>query len=455
MKLSIVGLSALGLGAGLLAGCGRPAYVPSAGGAFTTPAYPAASQLTVLHIFHDPSRGLNPIAPVVADSSGNLFGETFDGGIPNSGGGCGTVFELKASASGYTDKTLHRFQGSAIDYRNGDGCLPLGGLTIDAHGTIYGTAWFGGLGYASGVDFTLTPAKSGYAYKIIYFFKDGRDGAEPVGPLLVEPNGTIYGATQYGAAYACPGNTEGCGTVYRLTPHGSDYEEKILHVFHGGKDGLLPGAGLTMDSSGALYGTTTWGGGFGSIGNGTVYKLTPTANGYKERVIHAFAGSSDGSYPNAPVIVESNGDVDGTTVYGGSDDKDCNAESYGRICGLVFRLTPSGAKYKESFLYEFQGGSDGSEPEAPLLDAGGTLYGTTSDAAGGGGEFPCHHGCGTVFALHPSGRHYAHEVLYHLNNNVGTYPRAGLILYNGALYGTTYYQGRRHYAGGTVFQITP
>lgn len=445
MRLSIVGLCGIGFCAALLAACSRQAYMPS-GAEPSITTRRAASQLKVLQVFRDPPRGQNPIAPVVADSSGNLFGETTQGGKRTSGGGCGTVFELVASGSGYVEKTLHVFAE-----RPRDGCGPSGGLSIDAKGAIYGTTALGGLGYSDGIVFKLTPSGSGYKYAVIYRFKDGNDGAWPVGGVLIASDGVLYGATQYGVANACPGNTEGCGTVYRLTPRGSRYTEKILHAFAGGKDGLLPGSGLVTDSTGALYGTTMDGGGYGSIGDGTVYKLTPSGRGYEESVIHAFGGTGDGAYPDAPVIVESNGDVDGTTLYGGSDDPDCTVEGYGGNCGLVFRLTPSGSSYDESFIYEFKGGSDGSQTQAPLLDVGGTFYGTTTDGKWG---FPCGGECGTIFALRPSGKHYAHTVLYRLNTESGWYPRAGVILYNGALYGTTYFQGRKHYAGGTVFELT-
>jgi uncharacterized repeat protein (TIGR03803 family) len=147
----------------------------------------------------------------------------------------------------------------------------------------------------------------------------------------------VASSTQYGASYACAKNTEGCGIVYRLTPSRETYTETILYVFKGGNDGLLPISGLAMDSSSSLYGTTWLGGGVGSTGIGTVYKLTPSGSGYAERVIHAFQGGrNDGATPWAPVLVEPNGDVDGTTLYGGSNDKHCTAEGYGGNCGVVF-----------------------------------------------------------------------------------------------------------------------
>jgi uncharacterized protein YceK len=432
-----------------LGGCSSSSTIPFGQSQSAANARNRAGALEVLHVFHSPPRGMNPIAPIATDALGNLYGETSQGGTPTSSGGCGTVFELTPSGSGYLEKTLHKFRHEP------DGCGPGGGLTFDSSGAIYGTTFSGGRGgFGNGTVFKLSPSGSGYAYKVLYRFKDGRDGAWPVGGVIVGANGVLYGATQYGASYACAGNTEGCGTVYSLTPNGSKYAEKILYVFKGGNDGLLPISGLAMDSSGALYGTTWLGGGVGSIGIGTVYKLTPSGSGYAEQVIHAFQGGQhDGAFPWAPVIIELNGDVDGTTQYGGSNDASCTAEGYGGNCGLVFRLTPSGSSYTESILHLFRGGRDGSQPQAPLTNNGGVLYGTTTDGATG---FPCRRECGTVYALTPAKRGYANTVLYSFNERSGWFSRAGVLVSNGALYGTTYFQGsNHHYAGGTVFKLTP
>jgi hypothetical protein len=456
MRIFTVGRPALGIcaGAAMLAGCSLSGSVPPSQ-SLTNPSGSSASRVAapayeVLHAFRSPYRGMNPLAPVVADSSGNLFGETSQGGNPSSDGGCGSVFELTPSGTHYTQAILHRFRN------NPDGCGPTGGLSIDSDGAIYGTTEFGGrTGAGAGTVFRLTPSGSGYDYSVLYRFKDHRDGARPVGGVMVGVAGFLYGATQYGASYACAKNTEGCGTVYALIPTGSgNYTESILHVFTGGRDGLLPGSGLAMDKYGSLYGTTTAGGGVGSIGVGTVFKVTITDSGPFERVIHSFEGGRDGSYPVAPVIVERNGTVIGTTLYGGSDDANCTVEGEGGNCGLIFRLTPSGSKYRETFLHRFRGGNDGSQPAAPLIDHGGVLYGTTTDGATG---FPCRGECGTIFSLQPSGQQYMHAVLFRFNSRAGWFPRAGVIAdKGGALYGTTYFQGRaRHYAGGTVFKLTP
>jgi hypothetical protein len=242
----------------LLVACNT--YLPISPSSATVASSDTAFAFKVLHVFRAPASGWNPLAAVVADSVGNFYGETSQGGTPSSGGGCGTVFKIALYDGRYMESTLHRFRNKP------DGCSPIRGLAIDSNGAIYGTTEFGGRtrGQGAGTIFKLTPRGSGYTYSVVYRFKDGRDGAWPVGGVLVDKSGVLYGATQYGASYACAKNTEGCGTVYRLTPSRSTYTEKILYVFKGGNDGLLPISGLAMDSSGALYGTTWLGGGVGS-----------------------------------------------------------------------------------------------------------------------------------------------------------------------------------------------
>lgn len=430
----------------LLVGCEHAALAPfSQAGSPASVRRASGPAIEVLHVFRDAQQGWGPVAPVIADSAGDLFGETFQGGNPSLDGGCGSIFEL-TPGSNYAATILHTFAG------NPDGCSPSGGLVMDSNGVLYGTTDFGGRGsgQGNGTVFKLTPAGSTYTYSVIYRFKSGRDGAWPESPLVIGYGGTLYGATQYGAAYACAKNTEGCGTIYMLLPNGSDYTEQILHAFTGGRDGLLPGSGLTANKyADRLYGTTTLGGGTGSIGLGTVYAVTLTDSGPFERVIHSFKGGTDGIDPVAPVIVERGGAVVGTTAYGGNySGSGSSRTSY----GIVFRLKPRNGAYKEQIIYRFAGGSDGSQPLAPVTMIGDVFYGTTADGASG---FPCSKECGTVFELSGSASGYTHTVLYHFNQSSGWYPwEAGVIDVNGALYGTTYNKGRKHYTGGTVYKLT-
>jgi len=162
--------------------------------------------------------------------------------------------------------------------------------------------------------------------------------------------------------------------VFQLTPSGN---LTLLHSFTGGSDGALPFAGLIADAAGNLYGTTN-GGGDGS--NGTVFQLTPSGD---LNVLHSFTGGSDGTYPEAGLIVDAAGNLYGTTYGGGASGQ-----------GTVFQLSPSGAL---NVLHSFTGGTDGGRPVADLIaDAAGNLYGTT---ALGGANTSCPGGCGTVFEL--------------------------------------------------------
>jgi uncharacterized repeat protein (TIGR03803 family) len=249
-------------------------------------------------------------------------------------------------------------------------------------------------------------------------------------------NGTFYGTTQEGGVHDCPDTAPGCGTVYSITPSGT---ETVLHSFKGGNDGAGPLARL-IKRNGTLYGTTTLGGGemcYSSLGCGTVFSITPSGH---ETVLHRFAGPPDGDRPYAP-LHNVNGTLYGTTVSGGSGG------------GTVYSITPAG---KEKVLYSFRGGTDGSAPFAGLIDVKGTLYGTTF---GGGAvrTYNCYGGCGTVFTITPSGKE---KVLYSFGYGTkdGSDPEAALVEVKGTLYGTTEYGGGSScgtYECGTVFSITP
>jgi uncharacterized repeat protein (TIGR03803 family) len=284
---------------------------------------------------------------------------------------------------------------------------------------------------------------------VLYSFTGGRDGAGLLAGLIADNQGTLYGTTQYGG-------TASLGTVFKLTPPAngqSAWTETVLYSFTGGSDGGLPYAGLIADNQGALYGTT-----HGAVLNnslGTVFKLTPPANGqsaWTETVLYSFCnhpqppGCSDGFAPEAGLIADNQGALYGTT-----------------LGGTVFKLTPPAkgqTTWTETVLYSFTGGSDGGAPEAGLIaDNQGALYGTTG--RGGTAEF------GTVFKLTLPAKGqpaWIETVLYSFcsqpNCSDGADPEAGLIADNqGALYGTTVLGGLSINIGsansGTVFKLTP
>src|ERR1700730_17500096 len=179
----------------------------------------------------------------------------------------------------------------------------------------------------------------------------GSDGANPSGGLIADSSGNLYGTAEGGRA----GCIFGCGVVFKLSPGGT---EKVLYSFTGGSDGAYPG-GLIADSSGNLYGTTTYGGASGSrcgIVCGVVFKLSPRGT---ETVLHSFTGS-DGRFPGSGLIADSSGNLYGTTHNGGvASTLGCSV--YG--CGTVFKLSPDGT---ETVLYSFRG-RHGTFPGAGLI----------------------------------------------------------------------------------------
>lgn len=231
---------------------------------------------------------------------------------------------------------------------------------------------------------------------MIYTFS-GFDGGWPSSSVIEDNKGRLYGTTQLG------GNTGG-GVVYRLTPpvnSGGTWTEEVLYNFYqSGADGASPVASLIFDHMGALYGTTSGGGGSKACGAGcgTVFRLSPPSvpgGAWTESVLYAFAGSpNDGAIPEASLILDSAGSLYGTTASGGDNS---GTGCYNNGCGTAFRLSPPstlGGAWTEQVLHTFTGGNDGGVPLANLiLDDVGNLYGTTSE----GGQL----GNGAVFKLAP------------------------------------------------------
>jgi hypothetical protein len=228
----------------------------------------AAQTLTTLYSFAGLPDGASPLAGVISDATGNLYGTTEFGGNTICGsGGCGTVFKLTPNGSGgYGETVLYTFTGP-------DGAFPYtGDLITDAAGNLYGTTNEGGGGVCAlngscGVVFKLTPNGSGgYSETVLYRFAvaSPSDGAIPLAGLIADAMGNLYGTTvQSGGGGAC--GVPGCGIVFKLTPNGSGaYSETVLYRFTGGTDGAAPRAGLISDAMGNLYGTTAGGGGGGS-----------------------------------------------------------------------------------------------------------------------------------------------------------------------------------------------
>lgn len=235
-------------------------------------------------------------------------------------------------------------------------------------------------GGASGVGAVYEVTPTGVE-TILHSFAGGKDGGYPYGGLAIDAHGNLYGTTSTGGSGSCNG---GCGTVFKITPSGS---KSILYSFKAAPDGNDPSAGLILDSAGNLYGTTITG---GSHGDGAVFKLTPSR---VETVLYSFAGGTDGNQPVAPLVMDGKGNLYSTTASGGSS---CSVNSLG--CGTVFKLSSDGT---ETVLHRFSGGVDGWNPQAGLvLDSKGNLYGTAVNGGDFGVACPAY-GCGTVFKLTP------------------------------------------------------
>jgi uncharacterized repeat protein (TIGR03803 family) len=279
-------------------------------------------------------------------------------------------------------------------------------------------------------------------YKTLYKFKNGKDGSSVVAGLTFDQKGNLYGAARLGGA-------GGNGTVFKLTPKADgSWTESVLYSFCSLSkcaDGAVPSASLIFDETGNLYGTAFLG---GAHDFGAVFKLTPNADGsWTESVLHTFAGGTDGAYPYANLIFDRTGNLYGTT-YGGADD-----------LGTVFKLTPnSDGSWTESVIYNFTGGTDGAWPYASLIfDQTGNLYGATSE---GGDRSSCvNDNCGVVFELMPNANGtWTESVLYRFGGKHGEWPYGGLIFDQaGNLYGTTEFGGNLSqclYGCGVVFELT-
>jgi uncharacterized repeat protein (TIGR03803 family) len=321
--------------------------------------------------------------------------------------GYGTVFKTTSTGQ---ESLLHSFSNT-----QGDGAYPLGGLLMDAAGNLYGTTTSGGP-FGMGIVFAVT--STGQESTLYTFQTTLNDGAIPYAPLIMDTAGNLYGTT----------NDDGfpyVGAAFKLDSTG---RESALYVFGSQSgDGAHPTAGLIMDTAGYLYSTTINGGAYDL---GTVFRLTPA---FQESVLYSFgAQSADAMHPEwGSLIFDTAGNLYGTTAAGGA---------YG--WGAVFKLTSAG---QESVLYSFLGPpDDGGDPFAGLItDKAGNLYGTT--AYGGA------YGYGAVFKISTTGKE---SVLYNFANDSGdgANPYGGLILDEaGNLYGTTLNGGT--YGYGTVFKV--
>ena len=321
----------------------------------------------------------------------------------------------------------------------------LAGLIRDSAGALYGTTYGGGT-YNTGTVFKLSPSGSSYVGTTLYSFGPPPDGGQPAAQLLMDSKGALYGTTEYGGPSGSGSNT-GSGIAFKLTPGSSEYTETVLHAFGPQPDGQNPRSGLIADTSGALYGTTRIG---GKYNGGDGFKLTPSGSGYTESILLSF-NSQNGWNPNyGNLLLGKN-----RTLYGTTSGNIYGSAPYGN----VFELKPSGGKYRARVLYNFAGPPDGYTPVGTLVaDAKGSLYGTSYY---GGSCLFGYYGCGVVYKLTRSGSSYTERVLYRFQGwsssgpHDGAYPTGSVVVDGkGALYGTTTQGGNVSTPYGTAFKLS-
>jgi uncharacterized repeat protein (TIGR03803 family) len=374
-----------------------------------------ASTEYVVHAFVPFPGGGLPFATVVQASDGNLYGTTYRGGTND----LGTVYRVTDLAGTPVKTVIHSFTGGA------DGAYPYASLVEASNGNLYGTTSSGGVGGA-GTVFSITDLAGNPTESVVHAFTGGNDGSNPMTSLIQASDGKLYGTAG--------GGTNGAGTVFAISNLGGTSTENVIYSFAGAPDGNGPSSALVQAADGNLYGTTQSGGSSGY--GGTVFVIGNLGGTPTESIIYSFSGGADGGYPVSGLIQASDGNLYGTTQYGGSNN-----------VGTVFEIVDPGGTPLESVIYSFMGATDGSYPQASLLQASdGNLYGAT--AFGGSSSV------GTVFEISGLGGIATESVVYSFAGGTdGAFPYAGLIqASDGSLYGTA---GQSLTSNvGTVFRIS-
>jgi len=379
------------------------------------------------------TNGASPNASLILDSHGNLYGTTPGGGAY----GYGVVYELSPSSAGWAETVLYNFCEDTCP----QGSSPQSALTFDADGNLYGTTAGGGT-HASGTVFELSPASGGgWIESVLYSFcatANCADVAHPTAGVIFGEQGRLYGTTLDGGQNSC--NGFGCGVVFDLTRDNSGrWRETVLYTFTGEDDGGSPIEGLVSDSSGHLYGTTWMD---GAQSSGVVFELTSVSGVWSESVLHTFcsaASCSDGSNPWAGLILGPDGSLYGTTISGGKTSL-AAASGY----GVVFQLTLAAGVWSESVLHAFDGTDGRNPYAGVILDSLGNLYGTTSLGGNYSCNSVYGCGVVFELTPSSSGGWDENALLVFSGGNEGLSPYADLVMNpQGHLYGTTEYAGER------------
>jgi uncharacterized repeat protein (TIGR03803 family) len=410
--------------------------------------------ITTIHSFNHATEGAGPWSAPVWGADGDLYGVTELGGdlscaYISSSPGCGTIYKSDTSGSNVT--TLHSFVGT-------DGAYPYASLTAAAGGVYYGTTQYGGTNTSEcWVGGTTTPAGCGsvFSYSATAGFRSllsfgPFNSSLGVGPLapLVQTNGTLYGETPVGGNTSCTGAVgtgpgSGCGSIFSVD---SSNTPSALHTFSG-SEGAYPRGGLLLRSDGYLYGTTEGGGtltcsSYASLGCGTVFQMNLSGTFFK--TLRAFK-ETDGADPRSPLILGSDGNMYGTTVFGGSTA--CSGGAQWQGCGTVFKIDAAGNFMS---MHSFSG-PDGAYPTAIMQASDGYFYGTTEGGGGASCTGQYGPGCGTVFRMDSAGNV---TVLYSFTGQSdGSLPASGVVQgTDGNLYGTAVNGGVND--DGVIFRIS-
>ena len=391
----------------------------------------ASSEQTIFTFPTDGSGGSIPTGGLISDAAGNLYGTTASGGASK----CGAVFKLSSENGTWKEDLLYSFKCGPDD-----GLDPESALFLDSQGNLYGTTAEGGPSN-NGTVFKLSPDSAGGWTETILHTFTGTDGGLPIlSPLVADASGNLYGVTQ---GY-CYRGTCANGTVFELSPRlNGSWGFKVLHSFgHTGQ----PNVGVIFDKAGNLYGTTVFGGpnpcAAGTTKCGTVYKLSHGTKGWTFTTIFAF-DYNDGAYPMGNLIMDSSGNLYGTTNGGGS--------TYNG--GVAFMLSETSIGWKEKILHVFGKPGDDVGPSSLVFDASGNLFGSAPSSTNA--NYDQENGFLFKLVHHASGS-WSESVVYRFPQTINApYPNSNLIWNNSrtALLGTIgpYNTG----PSGAVYEVTP
>ncbi len=407
-----------------------------------------AQNFQIIHTFTGGADGGEPTSTLLLDAAGNLYGTAVRGGNTSGGCannlGCGVVFKMKSSGSGWVVTPLYTFAGG------NDGGGPAG-VVFGPDGSLYGTTYYGGLScpsdtqYGCGTVFHLRPSPSAcksalcpWTESVLYRFAGGSsDGAGPNAPVVFDHAGNIYGTTYQGGMYSpdCEFSDDWCGTVFELSPANGGWTETVPYIFSpSGSAGQSPEAGLAIDAAGDLYGTALVG---GVNGGGTVYELSPSGSGWVINTLYALPGGSDaGTFPESTPIFDPSGNLYATTQFGGPNGG-----------GTVFELSPSGGGWNYTLVDGLVGHVEQNGPLTGVTrDSAGNLYGTAYSLGG--------INSGLIFKLSPSNGGWTYTTLHQFDFHDGCEPVGGVTVdAHGNLFGTA--SGCGADEQGVVWEITP